>query len=47
MTNSKTDVVGISTDNIIKPALEVLSEEQCQGLAARKKKRDEEFELLR
>jgi len=47
MTNSKTDAASISTDNIIKPTLEKLSEEQRQGLEAWKKKRDEEFEALR
>ena len=47
MTNSKTDAAGINTDNIIKPTLEKLSEEQRQGLEAWKKKRDEEFEALR
>ena len=47
MTNSKTDAASISTDNIIKPTLEKLSEEQRQGLEAWKKKRDEEFESLR
>ena len=47
MTNSKTDSAGISTDNIIKPALEELSEAQRQGLAAWEKKRDEEFKVLR
>ena len=47
MTISKTDAAGISTDNIIKSALEELSEEQRQGLAAWKKKHDEEFKLLR
>ena len=47
MTNSKTDAAGISTDNIIMPNLKELSKEQRQGLVAWKKKRDEEFELLR
>ena len=47
MTNSKTDAAGINTDNIIKPTLEKLSEEQRQGLEAWKKKRDEEFQALR
>ena len=47
MTNSKTDAAGINSDNIIKPTLEKLSEEQRQGLEAWKKKRDEEFEALR
>ena len=47
MTNSKTGAASISTDNIIKPTLEKLSEDQRQGLEAWKKKRDEEFEALR
>ena len=47
MTNSKTDVTNINVDNIIKPTLEKLSEEQRQGLEAWKKKRDEEFGALR
>ena len=47
MTSSKTDVTNINVDNIIKPTLEKLSEEQRQGLEAWKKKRDEEFGALR
>jgi hypothetical protein len=47
MTNPKTDAAAISTDNIIKPTLEALSEDQRQGLEAWKEKRREEFEALR
>ena len=46
MTNSKTDAAGINADNIMKPTLEKLSEDQRQGLEAWKKKRDEEFEAM-
>jgi hypothetical protein len=46
MTNPKTDAAA-STDNIIKPTLEALSEDQHQGLEAWKEKRREEFEALR
>ena len=45
MTGSKaTDLSDITTDNIIKPTLKDLSEEQRQGLDEWKKKRREEFE---
>ena len=47
MTNSKNDTVSVSTDNIIKPTLEKLSEEQRQGLEAWKEKRKQEFEAMR
>ena len=46
MANSKTDAVGINTDNIIKPTFEELSEEQRQGLEAWRKQRKQEFEAL-
>ena len=46
MTNSKNDASNITTDNIIKPTLEELSEDQRQGLIAWRKQRKEEFEAL-
>ena len=46
MTNSKSDASNITTDNIIKPTLEELSEDERQGLIAWRKQRREEFEVL-
>ena len=48
MTGSKaTDLSAITTDNIIKPTLEKLSEDHRQAYEARKKERQDELDALK